>query len=543
MKYLITSALFLACIGSCMTGYSAANDHSAGDANAAQQLTMGCAPELVNLARQWTTAYKLVAPALQINLQELPAAPVAIDGICLVTANSLPAKPDAWTLCLGHQAIVLLMNENNPELDEILQKGFRAEQFSNSFNGDNLQEIHPVVTDQPEVAAGIAAFTQSVQPALTARKVKDAAALFLALQQDPKAIGFCRLADLTVDGQTTLPAGLRLAPIDKNNNGRMDAFENIYENTATLTRGIWIGKYPRELSGSLYAVSNSAPTDAAVIAFLTWITSDGGVLTQQQGFTSLTSLEKESNLAALSLLGKSNARISGESFPIGPYFLLAVLIIAAISLLVILFFRRTHVSETIHPRPVSLFRANTLTGPHGYYFDKSHTWAYMEKNGNIRMGIDDFLQHITGSISRMVLKENGTEVRRGEKILTLVKEGKKLNIYAPVSGIIRSRNNMLQKNASVVNFDPYQAGWIYEIEPKNWLREIQFMFMGESYYEWMKEEFVRLRRFFDRVLHPAQDETGALILQDGGELKDHILADLGPEIWEEFQTAFIDKSR
>jgi hypothetical protein len=142
-----------------------------------------------------------------------------------------------------------------------------------------------------------------------------------------------------------------------------------------------------------------------------------------------------------------------------------------------------------------------------------------------------------------MLKENGTEIRRGEKILTLVKEGKQLNIYAPVSGIIKSRNNILQKNASMVNSDPYLSGWIYEIEPKNWLREIQLMFMGESYFEWMKEEFVRLRGFFETALFPKQPEHEYVILQDGGELKDHVLADLGPEIWEEFQTKFIDKSR
>ncbi len=33
------------------------------------------------------------------------------------------------------------------------------------------------------------------------------------------------------------------------------------------------------------------------------------------------------------------------------------------------------------------------------------------------------------------------------------------------------------------------------------------------------------------------------ILQDGGELRDNILADQGPEVWEEFQRKFIDLSR
>ena len=34
-----------------------------------------------------------------------------------------------------------------------------------------------------------------------------------------------------------------------------------------------------------------------------------------------------------------------------------------------------------------------------------------------------------------------------------------------------------------------------------------------------------------------------LVLQDGGELSDNILSNLGPEVWEDFQTKFIDPSR
>jgi hypothetical protein len=33
------------------------------------------------------------------------------------------------------------------------------------------------------------------------------------------------------------------------------------------------------------------------------------------------------------------------------------------------------------------------------------------------------------------------------------------------------------------------------------------------------------------------------VLQDGGELTDNLLEKLGPEVWEDFQVNFIDKSR
>ena len=63
----------------------------------------------------------------------------------------------------------------------------------------------------------------------------------------------------------------------------------------------------------------------------------------------------------------------------------------------------------------------------------------MEQDGMIRLGIDDFLQHVTGTITRIMMKEPGEIVRRGEKILTLTKFGKQLSLYSPVSGTIKAQ--------------------------------------------------------------------------------------------------------
>jgi hypothetical protein len=59
----------------------------------------------------------------------------------------------------------------------------------------------------------------------------------------------------------------------------------------------------------------------------------------------------------------------------------------------------------------------------------------------------------------------------------------------------------------------------------------------------MKDEFVRLRKFFEDIfkVHPVDNDY--LVLQDGGELRDNLLAEQDPEVWEEFQRVFIDPSR
>jgi hypothetical protein len=80
------------------------------------------------------------------------------------------------------------------------------------------------------------------------------------------------------------------------------------------------------------------------------------------------------------------------------------------------------------------------------------------------------------------------------------------------------------------------------VEPTNWLVELQFLNMTEKYKNWLTDEFLRLKDFFAtavRIHVPAF----AMVLQDGGVLRDGILADLGPEIWDDFQTKFMDANR
>ena len=153
------------------------------------------------------------------------------------------------------------------------------------------------------------------------------------------------------------------------------------------------------------------------------------------------------------------------------------------------------------------------------------------------------MQHLTGRITRIRMKKAGEKVRKGEKILSLIREGKQLDLYAPVSGIIRQQNSSLLADSAKVNISPYGDGWVYVIEPVNWAREIRFLFMGNEYRQWLSEEFGRLRDFFASTVQNNSLAFQQVVLQDGGEIEDNILAEMGPEVWEDFQTHFIDTSR
>ncbi|NOZ48158.1 MAG: hypothetical protein GXO79_15475 [Chlorobi bacterium] len=191
---------------------------------------------------------------------------------------------------------------------------------------------------------------------------------------------------------------------------------------------------------------------------------------------------------------------------------------------------------SIHPVNLDVKK---LIIPMGLHFDKTHTWAFMDKYGKVRMGVDDFLQHITGPITNIKLKNPGEKVKKGDWLLSIIQNGKQLDIYSPLSGRISSYNHLLTKNSSTINSSPYTDGWIYNIEPDNWQKETKLMFIADKAKEWLKNELIRLKDFLT-VIQSNKLEYANVVLQDGGAIKDNVLSDFGPEMWEEFQTNFID---
>lgn len=191
----------------------------------------------------------------------------------------------------------------------------------------------------------------------------------------------------------------------------------------------------------------------------------------------------------------------------------------------------------------SVLDPENLVVPSGVLFDNTHTWAYMEKNGKVQIGINDLLQHLTGKITSVAMRNPGEKVNKGDIILTINHMGKKLHIYSPVSGRINACNTQLIQNASIINHSPYNEGWIYNIEPNNWGTDTKPMLMAEKAKTWLKNEYARCKDFFNYYFQQTNLEKVPVVLQDGGALTDHILSDFGPEVWEEFQSKFIDTNK
>jgi glycine cleavage system H lipoate-binding protein len=211
--------------------------------------------------------------------------------------------------------------------------------------------------------------------------------------------------------------------------------------------------------------------------------------------------------------------------------------------LVFRFFYKNDRHKIVLPEAIEAFSEEVVVVPMGLYFDKSHSWAFRRKDGTIRVGIDDFLQHLTGKITKVEMKEPGIKIRKGDHLCSIIRKGKVLHIYSPITGTILEVNEKLKSNSVLLNSGPYSDGWIYVIEPVNWELELQYLTVAERFKANLKDEFQRFKDFMDSAIKSISPDFACSILQDGGSFVDHPLAELGPDVWDDFQTKFIDAAK
>jgi glycine cleavage system H protein len=190
---------------------------------------------------------------------------------------------------------------------------------------------------------------------------------------------------------------------------------------------------------------------------------------------------------------------------------------------------------------ISTLSAGILRIPQGIFFSRHHTWTHLAENGEAKVGMDDFLQHVTGKVNITDLMDPGESIRKGDMLTEIVQDGKRLRIYAPISGEIVQTNPLIRENPVAVNEDPYDSGWLYKIKPSAWTRETRSYMMADKASEWAANEFTRLKEFL--TLGPMRSyasEPSMILLQDGGEVRENVLSDLPGEVWEKFQEEFLD---
>ncbi|NEW84442.1 MAG: hypothetical protein GZ094_19035 [Mariniphaga sp.] len=559
-------------IGFLLLNYSITSSKEVETGNAQTQqgsINLFTTPDLYNLTLKWVSEYGRFNPKLKINLVKSTDIEIAEklksgEGLGFIADESYAAlgNQSTWNMVVGRDVIVPVMNAANPFFDDIYQKGITSEKLARIFENPEKQNwgmlldntknssdipVHFYMMNNPSIQSGVANFLKTNQSNTSGIKITSEQEMISAIQKDPNAIGFCKLVQIMDLKNQSLAENIKLMPIDKNGNGKIDYMENIYENLQAFSRGVWIGKYPKALSGNIYSVSSQKPKSENDLAFLSWVLTDGQNFLNTNGYSDLASSEIKSQLDKINEPVVYAVAPTNEVNAVLKMILTVLFVFVVIGFIFDMVTRRIRNKEANVKVPnselIPVFDENSVTIPKGIYFDKTHTWAFMKKDGTVKIGIDDFLLHITGPVTRIEMKNAGEKIKKGDQLFSIIQKGKQLNIYAPISGTIKTQNKILTTNSSLLNSAPYEEGWIYTFEPTNWLLEIQYLTMADKYKSWLTDEFSRLKDFFAAVLKTNNAEYALITMQDGGAFKDNVLADFGPEIWEDFQTKFIDNNQ
>lgn len=200
--------------------------------------------------------------------------------------------------------------------------------------------------------------------------------------------------------------------------------------------------------------------------------------------------------------------------------------------------KRVKLKRQLH-KAVGILSSALLKIPQGVFFSRNHTWAHLAKSGEASVGLDDLLLHITGEININYLKNPGDSISRGEAMIELEHDGKTLQVYSPISGQVITTNVSLEDTPGQLMEDPYNHGWIYRIQPTDWKGETGAFFLAETATDWTKRELERFKDFLASAWPKYVPETSLVLMQDGGELRDHLLPELPEGFWRDFQSEFL----
>ncbi len=163
-----------------------------------------------------------------------------------------------------------------------------------------------------------------------------------------------------------------------------------------------------------------------------------------------------------------------------------------------------------------------FTVPEGLFFHPGHTWARVESDGLVALGLDDFADKLVGSLSGARLPAPGAWLATGEPAWSLVADGRSLDMLSPVDGVVVEINRGGVRDGQPIG-DPYGT-WLVRVRPTRLIANLRGLLSGELARRWMATAADGLRRRLSPEL--------GLVHQDGGTPVHGLARRLDPERWD-----------
>jgi glycine cleavage system H protein len=117
-------------------------------------------------------------------------------------------------------------------------------------------------------------------------------------------------------------------------------------------------------------------------------------------------------------------------------------------------------------------------------YTKSNVWVKINSNDIARIGITDFAQKKLDKVLFVDLPDIDTEHDQFDSFIIIESDDVMKEVCAPLSGKVISVNEEIDDDPSIINHEPYEDGWLIEIEVSN-EEEISRLMGYDEYMELM----------------------------------------------------------
>ncbi|UCH10883.1 MAG: PstS family phosphate ABC transporter substrate-binding protein [Fidelibacterota bacterium] len=286
------------------------SDRQVGEGELAGSITLSGAWALYPMAVKWAEEFERLHHHVRIDVaaggagKGMADALAGVADIGNVSRDIYPQEiaQGAWWVSVTKDAVVPTVNAGNPHLQQLLRQGMDRETLRSIWiTGTTTSwgrvikqyapdQIHVYTrSDACGAAKTWAKYLGENQEDLLGVGVYGDPGLAEAVRQDQLGIGYNNI-NYAYDAQSKAQvAGIRVLPIDLNNNARLDSTEDFYHDRDQIVRAIARGQYPSPPARDLYFVCQGKPEKKLVREFIRWVLTDGQQYVAESGYIQLPS--------------------------------------------------------------------------------------------------------------------------------------------------------------------------------------------------------------------------------------------------------------
>ncbi len=161
----------------------------------------------------------------------------------------------------------------------------------------------------------------------------------------------------------------------------------------------------------------------------------------------------------------------------------------------------------------------------------NHSWARTTSQLAV-VGVDDLVQSTLGPVEAVELPPVGSRVEQGQRLFSLRRGQRQVDVRAPLSGTIAATNEALLVSPGLVNVDPFSRGWAVRIRMDKSREDRPSLFRGQQARGWFRQE---IDRFLVSVL---AGHAVATALPDGGTVVPELYREIDEDTWKRLTETF-----